>query len=52
MVREARITTAEWSILWNNKLTFMFLLKREQKKELVLREGRINHIASGHLNVT
>lgn len=45
------IASAEGSILWNNNLTFTFLLKRKQKNNLVLREGRIHYTASGHSNV-
>ena len=51
MVRGAKIASAEWSILWNDNLTFTFLLKRIQERELVLREERINYSASGHSNV-
>ena len=51
MVRGAKIASAEWSILWNDNLTFTFLLKRKQEKELVWREERINYIASGPSNV-
>lgn len=51
MVRGAKIASAEWSILWNDDLTFTFLLKRKQERELVLREEGINYSASGHSNV-